>query len=253
MIHAVIIDDEKNNINNLDGLLQKHCPSVQVVAVAMNADEGKEIIFQHQPELVFLDIQMPGKNGFDLLQSLPQHDFEIIFVTAFDQYGIQAVKFSAIDYLLKPVNVEELKTAVEKVTEKSWKKKQNLQLENLLELLQHQQQKSEHRLALPTAKETRFVNPDQIFRCESSNAYTSFYLTDGAKIMVSKPIFEYEELLKDYGFIRCHQSHLVNKTKVKSWIKEDGGHLLLEDGSQVPVSRNKKETVAAALMSFGNQ
>jgi len=248
MISAIIIDDEKNNIDNLHGLLRKHCPVVEVVATAMNADEGREIILQHNPDLVFLDIQMPGKNGFDLLQSLPQHHFEVIFVTAFDQYGIQAVKFSAIDYLLKPVNIEELKIAVEKVAEKSKRKKENLQLENLLELLQNRKQKNEHRLALRTAKETRFVNVEQIIRCESSNVYTSFYLTDGQKIMVSKPIYEYEELLKDYGFIRCHQSHLVNKTKVKSWIKEDGSYLLLEDGSKIPVSRNKKDAVNEALL-----
>jgi len=247
MIRAVIIDDEKNNVENLQGLLKKHCPSVTIVATALNADEGKEKILQHDPDLIFLDIQMPGKNGFDLLQSLPQHDFEVIFVTAFDQYGIRAVKFSAIDYLLKPVNIDELKSAVQKAEEKSEKKKNNLQLENLLQLLQNRQQKTEHRLALATAKETRFVKPEQIIRCESSNVYTSFYLTDGKKIMVSKPIYEYEELLKDYSFIRCHQSHLVNTTKIKSWIKEDGDRLLLEDGSKIPVSRNKKEMVAEAL------
>jgi two-component system LytT family response regulator len=193
---------------------------------------------------------MPGKNGFDMLQLLPHHDFEIIFVTAFDQYGIQAVKFSAIDYLLKPVNIQELKIAVEKATVRSKQRKQNLQLENLLEQLQNREQKSEHRLALPSTKETRFVNLEQIIRCESSNTYSSFYLTDGQKIMVSKPIFEYEEMLKEYGFIRCHQSHLVNKTKVKSWVREDGGYLLLEDGSQIPVSRNKKESVAEVLLSL---
>lgn len=248
MINAVIIDDEKNNIDNLKGLLLKHCHQVKVVAEAMNADDSVNIISQYQPELIFLDIQMPGKNGFEMLQSLPNREFEIIFVTAFDQYGIQAIKFSAIDYLLKPVNIEELKTAVGKVAEKKKKENENLRLENLLQFLQNQQQKTQHRLALATAKETRFVNTDEIIRCESSNTYTSFYLTGGQKIVVSKPIFEYEELLKDYGFIRCHQSHLINKSKVKSWIKEDGGYLLLDDGSQIPISRNKKESVTEALM-----
>jgi two-component system LytT family response regulator len=250
MIRAVIVDDEKNNIDNLQRLLQKHCPQVEVAAFALSAADGAKVTSQHQPDLVFLDIQMPGKNGFEMLQSLSQHDFEIIFVTAFDQYGIQAVKFSAIDYLLKPVNADELKIAVEKAIVKSKQRKQNLQLENLLGLLQHRNVKTEHRLALPTAKETRFINPEQIIRCESSNSYTSFYLVDGQKIMVSKPIFEYEEMLKEYGFIRCHQSHLVNKAKVKSWVKEDGGYLLLEDGSQIPVSRNKKESVAEVLLSL---
>lgn len=246
MINAVIIDDEQNNIDNLKGLLLKHSPQVKVVAEAKNAEDGAQKISQHHPDLLFLDIQMPGKSGFEMLQSLSHHDFEIIFVTAFDQYGIQAIKFSAIDYLLKPVNIEELNTAVNKVIEKHKKRNENLRLENLLSLLH--QQKSQHRLALATAKETRFVSTDEIIRCESSNTYTSFYLTNGEKIVVSKPIFEYEELLKEYGFIRCHQSHLVNKMKVKSWIRKEGDQLLMEDNSQIPVSRNKKETVSEALM-----
>jgi two-component system LytT family response regulator len=250
MINAVIIDDEKNNISNLEGLLKKHCPQIEVKATATNADAGIEIILKHNPDLVFLDIQMPGKNGFEMLQDLPDHDLEVIFVTAFDNYGIQAVKFSALDYLLKPVNIKDLKAAVEKMMEKSSKKKQNLQLENLLELLQHKEQINEHRIALSTAKETRFINPAQIIRCESSNTYTHFYLADGQKIIVSRPIFEFEELLEDYGFIRSHQSHLVNKAFIKSWTKEDGDQLLLTDHSLIPISRNKKESVAKALTTL---
>jgi two-component system LytT family response regulator len=246
-VKAVIIDDEQNNIDNLSVLLQKHCPEVAIAATARNAAEGKAIILQQQPDLVFLDIQMPGKNGFDLLKSLPAATFEIIFVTAYDQYGIQAIKFSAIDYLLKPVNTEELKTAVNHVVRRSQKKKQNLQLENLMSLLQAQQNKEEHRIALTTLKETRFVYTKEIVHCIASNNYTSFYLTGGEKIIVSKPVYEYEEILGAYGFIRCHQSHLVNKKYIKSWLKEDGGYLLLQDGTQVPVSRNKKEQVKAEL------
>lgn len=247
MIRAVLIDDEQNNIDNLQYLLHRHCPEVQVLATARNAADGKTSILQCQPDLVFLDIQMPDKNGFELLQSLPGYRFEVIFVTAFDQYGIQAVKFAAIDYLLKPINTEELKTAVNKVAEKNRQQKQNGQIEYLLQLLQHQQQKEEHRIALPTTKETRFVRLQDITRCESVNNYTTFHFNNGEKLMVSKPIYEYEELLGDYGFIRCHQSHLVNKKYVKSWIREDGSYLLLEDGSQVPVSRQKKDTIKQEL------
>jgi two-component system LytT family response regulator len=247
MIDAVIIDDEQNNIDNLQYLLTRHCPQIQVVGTARNAVAGQTLIQQQQPTLLFLDIQMPEKNGFELLQSLPGYQFEVIFVTAFDQYGIQAVKFAAIDYLLKPINAEELKTAVNKVAEKNRQKKQNLQIENLLQLLQHQQQKEEHRIALPTAKETRFARPQDITRCESTNNYTTFYFSSGEKLMVSKPIYEYEELLNSYGFIRCHQSHLVNKRYIKSWIKEDGNYLLLEDGTQIPVSRQKKDTIKEQL------
>jgi two-component system LytT family response regulator len=246
-LSAVLIDDERNGIDNLRQLLQTYCPSVTVLATALNAEEGRQVILQHQPELVFLDIQMPGKSGFDLLQSLPRPNFEVIFVTAYDQYGIQAVKFAAVDYLLKPIDIAELEMAVQRATERSRLKKQNLQLENLIQLVQQQQHKEQHRIALPTLKETRFVYTRQIVRCESSNSYTSFVLDDGEKLLVSKPIFEYEEILKGYGFIRCHQSHLVNIRFVKSWVKEEGGYLLLENEEQVPVSKNKRETVKEAL------
>lgn len=245
MIKSIIIDDEKNNIDNLKSLLQKHCPQIAVTATAMNADNGRTVILKHEPDLVFLDIQMPVKNGFDLLKSLPKYDFEIIFVTAYDKYGIQAVKFAAIDYLLKPVNTAELIHAVKKVIDKNKVKKQNSQLENLVRLLQ--QQKADRRIALPSAKETRFVFPQEIMHCKSYNSYTHFHLNNGEQLMVSYPIFEYEALLKDYGFIRCHQSHLVNKKYVKSWIKEDGNYLVLSDGSQIPVSRQKQEGVKNIL------
>ncbi len=241
MIKTVIIDDEQNNVDNLSILLQKNCPQVEVLASALNADEGERIIHIHTPELIFLDIQMPEKNGFDMLTSLNMFDFEVIFVTAYDQYGIQAVKFSAIDYLLKPINIEDLKQAVQKATLKSAQKKHNLQLENLLNLIQQKQQKQFHRIALQSTKETRFVEPEKIMRCESSNNYTTFFLSNGEKIVTSKPIFEYEEMLQDYGFVRCHQTHLVNKIFIKSWIKEEGGYLLMEDNTQVPISRQKKE------------
>jgi two-component system, LytTR family, response regulator len=161
-IHAVIIDDEINNIENLSVILHKHCPEVMVLATALNAETGREIILKNQPELVFLDIQMPGKNGFDLLQSLREYSFEVVFVTAFDQYGLQAIKFAALDYLLKPIDVNELKRAVARAVERNQLKKQNLQLENLMKVLQQQQDKLVHRLALPTQKEVRFVITDQI-------------------------------------------------------------------------------------------
>jgi two-component system LytT family response regulator len=247
MMRAILIDDEKNNLDNLSRLLSQYCPDVQVEAVAMNAEAGRELIGQLHPDIVFLDIQMPGKSGLDLLRELPRLDFEIIFVTAFDQYGIQAVKFAAVDYLLKPVNVPELQEAVRKAAIRSREKKKNGQMENLLQLLQRQPFKDEHRIALTTLKETRFLYTRQIVRCESDNNYSHFFLDNGEKLLVSKPIYEYEALLKDYGFIRCHQSHLVNKKFIKSWVREDGGFLLLDNGTIVPVSRTKKEAVLEAL------
>jgi two-component system LytT family response regulator len=247
MIKAVIIDDEKNNIENIVSLLQKHKLPINVVGVATNADNGIETILATNPDLLFLDIQMPEKNGFDVLQALPHYQFEVIFVTAFDQYGIQAVKFSAIDYLLKPIDPEELKISIAKVEAKLNKRKENLQLENLMELIKDKDSRKEHKLALASTKEIRFVHTGDIIRCESSNAYTQFYFSDGKNMIVSKPIFEYEELLVDYDFIRCHQSHLVNKRFIKSLIKEDSGYLLMEDNTKIPISRNKKENVLKAL------
>lgn len=246
-VTAVIIDDEQNNIDNLSILLEQYCPQVKVQATATHADEGAFVIRQYHPDIVFLDIQMPGKNGFELLQSLSTHNFELVFVSAYDQYGIQAVKFAALDYLLKPINTEELKNAVQKAIYRSIEKKQNQKLENLLQLLQNQQQKELHRIGLTSARETRFIKPQDIIRCESSNNYTTFCIVGGERIMTSKPIFEYDEMLAGYDFIRCHQSHLVNKKHIKSWIKEDGGFLLMDDGAEVPVSRQKKDYVKGEL------
>ncbi|MCG2617070.1 LytTR family DNA-binding domain-containing protein [Terrimonas sp. NA20] len=242
---TVLIDDEKNNLDNLRQLLNAYCPSVQIVGAAINAAEGKKIIHEQKPDLLFLDIQMPQKTGFDLLRELDDYSFEVIFVTAYDHFAIQAVRFAAVDYLLKPVNIEELRAAVDRAESRGRQKKQNQQLENLLQLLH--QKKDEHRIALATLKETRFVNTRAIIRCESSNNYTSFFLKDGEKLIVSKPIYEFEEMLEGYGFLRPHQSHLVNRIYIKSLLKEDGGTLLLEDGSLVPVSRSKKEEVLRSL------
>jgi len=241
MITAVIIDDEQNNIDNLKSLLTKHCNEVEVSGTAMNAKEGREIISLNNPDIVFLDIQMPGETGFELLQSISKYSFEVIFVTAFDQYGIRAVKFAAIDYLLKPINIEELKIAVKKVIDKKEKSKQNNQLQNLMELLQENH--NEHRIALPSAHEIRYVKPSDIVRCESSNNYTTFYFASGEKLLMSKPIYFYEELLNEYNFIRCHQSHLVNKKFVTRFVKEDSGHLLLNDQMRVPISKSRKEKI----------
>jgi two-component system LytT family response regulator len=247
LISAVIIDDERNNIDNLSILLKEFFPELSIIGEATDAVYAEKLILQHKPDIVFLDIQMPEKSGFDLLTSLAVHDFELIFVTAFDQFGIQAVKFSAIDYLLKPVKAEELRKAVQKAISRRLEKKHNKQLENLLDVLQHQQLKDTHRIALPSSKETRFIKTNEIIRCESSNNYTTFFILNGESIITSKPIFEYEEILQVYGFIRCHQTHLVNKRYIKSLVKQDGGYLLLENGAKIPISRLKRELVKKEL------
>ena len=244
---AILIDDEPHNLSNLRSLLATYCPSVEVCAVALNAEEGKKALSKHQPDLLFLDIQMPEQDGFELLRSLNECDFEVIFVTAYDQYAIQAMRFSAVDYLLKPVAISELQNAVERATKQRALKVQNQQIGHLMRWLKAQSQQEELQIALSSWQETRFVKTSEIIRCESSNNYTTFFLTDGSALVVSKPIYEYDDLLSSHGFLRCHQSHLVNKTFIKSWKKDVGDVLLLTNGAQVPISRGKKDAIKKAL------
>lgn len=244
MLSAIIVDDEISNIENLTILLQKYCPKISVVATATNAEQGLLLIREVKPAILFLDIQMPGKDGFDLLKGITNPDFEVIFVTAYDQYAIQAIKFSAIDYLLKPVNINELVNAVDRAALTAEKKKHNERLENLISSISN---KSQLRIAIVTSKETLFLSPETILFCKSDNNYTSFYLKNGQKHISSKPIFEYEELLSPHRFIRCHQSYLVNSVFIKSWIKVDGDRLLMEGEHEIPVARNRKETVKEAI------
>ena len=244
---AILIDDEPHSLDNLQALLQTYCPQVTVSASALTAEVGKTLLYVHQPDLVFLDIQMPGQSGFDLLRSLPAYDFEVIIVTAYDQYAIQAMRLAAVDYLLKPVDITELQTAVDKAIKQRRLKTHNQQLTNLLALFRSRQINEEQRIALATAKETRLVKVGEIVRCESANNYTTFFLGDGDALLVCKPIYEYEELLQPHGFLRCHQSHLVNKQWIKSWKKDYGDFLLLTDGAEVPISRGKRETIKQAL------
>jgi two-component system LytT family response regulator len=245
-INCIIIDDEINNIEILSSLLTKNCDGISIVATALNADEGIELIEKHKPDLLFLDIQMPEKSGFDLLKALPQINFEIIFITAFDQYGIQAIKFSALDYLLKPVIIDELKLSVQKAREKIIAKQKNASIGNLLDYISSSP-KGTAKIALPTLTETRYVKVNDIVRCEASDNYTSFYLQSNEKILVCKTLKEYAELLGHHNFIRTHQSHLVNINFVKSLLKEDGGMLLLTNSDKIPISRQNKESVKVKL------
>lgn len=244
---ALLIDDEQHNLDNLRALLETYCPQVDVCAWALNAKSATSLLYKYQPDLVFLDIQMPEQNGFDWLRSLSSCDFDVVFVTAYDHYAIQALRFAALDYLLKPVSIDELQAAVVRAEKLHRLKEKNILLENLSQVLKSGQTFGDQRIALTSAKETRFAKISEIIRCESSNNYTIFYLEDGDILVVSKPIYLYNELLETHGFVRCHQSHLVNKIFIKSWKKEYGDFLLLTNGSEIPVSRNKKEELKKAL------
>jgi two-component system LytT family response regulator len=243
---ALIVDDEASNRENLQHLLQRYAPDVQVCALAENVDEAITAIRAHRPQLVFLDIQLHEQSGFDLLKQLDEINFEIIFVTAYDQYGIQAVKFAALDYLLKPIDIDELKLAVNKARNAIQQKQKNERLDYLLDYLKDDNQ-AKPRIALPMFGETRYVNINDIVRCEADNTYTRFMLTGGEEILVSKTLKEYADMLVNYGFLRTHQSHLVNMAHIKSWLREDGGSLLLIDQTKIPVSKLKREQVKGAL------
>jgi len=246
---AILIDDEISNLENLRTLLEKHCPQVTIAATAQNVSEAVNAIEKHLPDLVFLDIQMGDQTGFDVLKLIPSRNFEVIFVTAYDQYGIQAVKFAALDYLLKPIDIDELIHAVNKADQKLATQTQNSQIEFLLQQLK-KPEASASKIALQMQSETRYVALSEIIRCEADNTYTFFFLTNDEKILVSKSLKEYADLLQPNGFLRTHQSHLVNPAFVKSWLKEDGGILLLKSGEKIPVSKPNKETVKLALQRF---
>ncbi|QKJ32731.1 response regulator transcription factor [Mucilaginibacter mali] len=243
---ALIVDDEIANRENLRQLLRVYAPDVNICAEANDVDSALKAILQYRPQLVFLDIQLHAQSGFDLLKQLDEINFEIIFVTAYNQYGIQAVKFAALDYLLKPIDIDELKTAIDKARRAVSQKQKNERLNYLLEYLKDDNQ-TRPRIALPLFGETRYVNIHDIIRCEADNTYTRFVLNNGESIIVSKTLKEYADMLTGYGFLRCHQSHLVNTVFIKSWLREDGGSLLLTDNSKIPVSKLNREKVRDAL------
>lgn len=247
-MRAVLIDDEISNLENLGALLEKHCPQVTIASTAQTVAAAVDAIVNYSPDLVFLDIQMGERTGFDVLRLLPERNFEVIFVTAYDHYGIQAVKFAALDYLLKPIDIEELTIAVNKAKQKITKQTQSSQLDFLMQQLT-KPDVNESKIALQMQGEIRYVTLSEIVRCEADNTYTHFFLSNEEKLLVSKSLKEYADLLRPHGFLRTHQSHLVNPKYVKSWLKEDGGILLLLSGEKIPISKPNRDTVRQALQN----
>lgn len=248
-MRAVLIDDEISNLENLRILLEKHCPQITIIATAQSVGDAVDVIEKYVPDLVFLDIQMGDKTGFDVLKLLPTRNFDVVFVTAYDQYGIKAVKFAALDYLLKPIDIEELMNAVKKAEHKFTRQIQNSQLDFLLQQFK-KPEPTISKIALPMQSEIRYIALSEIVRCEADNTYTHFFLSSEEKIMISKSLKEYADLLCPNGFLRTHQSHLVNPKYVKSWLKEDGGILLLISGEKIPISKPNKDIVKQALQQL---
>jgi two-component system, LytTR family, response regulator len=240
MITAVIVDDEANNVASLKSLVQRFCTDVDIVGTADSAETALPLIQNEQPGLVFLDIEMPRGNGFDLLEKLMPVSFEVIFVTAFNEYAIKAFRYSALDYLLKPVNIEELKQAVTKAGERIQSRTTFRKIENLLANLP-QQGRSLKKIALPAGEGLVFEDVEQILRIEASANYTLVYTADKRKLMVTRSIGEIEELLPESDFCRIHNSHLINLNRIKKYFKGRGGYIEMEDGTTIEVSVRKKD------------
>lgn len=244
MIRVVIIDDEKSSRETIKFLLADYFPEVTVSAEAESVDDAVKIIEEQNPELVFLDIEIKGGTGLHVLQRLKKRDFKLIFITAFNDFAIKAIKFSAIDYILKPINEFEFKNGVERAILEIGKINNSSQTDTLFA---NQESTKERKLVLRTSQEIHIVNISEIVHCVSDNAYTTFRLNTGEKIVVSKGIGEYADLLAGFGFLRPHQSHLVNINYIKKLDKSDGGFLILKDKTQIPVSSRQKQQLIDLL------
>jgi len=249
MINTLIIEDEQKSRDVLLTIIAKNCPELVVVGTAGNVTEGVEKIKSLKPELVFLDITMPDGSGFDLLEKVQGYKFDLIFATASNSHAIRAFKYSACDYLLKPIDVEELKSAVSRVVQR---KKETPDMQNLNFLIQQLKRTDDtyQKITLPTGNAYEIVNLKDIVRCEADGSYTYFFLTDKRKLMVSASLKHYEELLPENDFIRAHHHNLINMNHVVRFLKEDGGYAIMSDGSKIEVSRRKKDQFMERLKNY---
>ena len=245
MIKAIIVDDEPYCCESLVTLLERYCPAVKVADICYSGETALTAIREQQPQIVFLDIEMPRMNGFEMLEKLPEINFEIIFTTSYDQYAIKAIRFSALDYLLKPIDREELQRAVQKVTQ-HLQHQLPQQLEILLQKIR-QPVSNIQKIALPTMEGLHMVPVNTIISCASDSNYTVLLLKNKQKLIVSRTLKEIEEMLEEYFFLRVHHSYIVNLNEVNKYIKGEGGYLIMSDDSTVDVSRSRKEMLLKRL------
>ncbi|TMI61286.1 MAG: response regulator transcription factor [Bacteroidetes bacterium] len=248
MLKAIIIDDEPYCCEILAAMLESDCPDAEVTSICSNASDGLTAIRQHSPDLVFLDVEMPKMNGFEMLEQLPAINFHLIFTTSYDQYALKAIRFSAIDYLLKPIDREELKKAVQKV-----KERQQVTIPQQLEILMEKLKQNSNpasKIALPTMEGLQMIPIETIVSCESDDNYTEIKLKGGKKLLVTRSLKEIEEILEQHSFIRVHRSYLVNLNEIEKYIKGEGGYLVMSDGTSIDVARNKKEILLKKLLPY---
>ena len=249
-IKTLLVDDELRGLTSLERLLQLNCPNVSVVCSCTGANEAKNKIAELQPDLVFLDIAMPGKTGFDLLKELPEINFEIIFVTAHNNYMIQAFHFSAVDYLLKPIEddllIEAVKRAGKRITEKTG----SGQIETLLHNMQYIEGTQKMKLCIPSLKGFQVIEIQDLIYCEASSNYTNFHFTSRPSICASKPIHEYEAILEECNFVRIHKSFMVNLHHIKEYVRGAGGAVIMSNGHEIEVSRRKKDILMTKMKIY---
>ena len=238
-LKAILVDDELNSLQNLQFKLQEYCPSVKVVAQTQNPEEAIRLIHQHKPDVIFLDIEMPRMSGFKMLEQIPEPDFEVIFITAYNHYAIHAIRISAFDYLVKPVAIDELQLTIERLgtfTVKKTKERAELLKKNLA----NPKSQEEH-TAIPTSDGLEFIQIKQIIRIESSSNYSKLVLQNGQQLLVTRQLKDFEELLQEYRFYRVHHSHLINLNYIAKYVRGDGGQITMRNGDIIDVSRRKKE------------
>lgn len=242
MIKAILIDDELHCLDTLSILLKEYCPGVQIIAQCRSANEGLQAIKKQKPDLIFLDIEMPGMNGFELLEHFTEISFAIIFTTSYDQYAIKAIRFSALDYLLKPIDPTELAIAVKKVEEQ-----RPLPVAEQFQMLLKRLQNNDHpfnKIAVPTVEGFEMIAADNVVRCEADDNYTHLFLKNKTKVTACRTLKEMEEQLRDFpSFVRVHHSYVVNLNEVTKYVRGEGGYLVMTDGSTVNVSRSRKEAL----------
>ena len=244
MLRAILIDDDQSNLSALSEKLLKHCPHVQVIGRCDNGEDGINAIDSEKPDVVFLDIEMPVMNGFVMLQQLKYRNFELVFVTAYDHYAIKAIKYSALDYLVKPVEIDDLKAAVTKAEANKNSRNSQLQMDLLLEHLNNKQPK---RLTIPTSDGLRFINIEDIVYLEASNNYTNIYLSTDQKLLVSRTLKDFEDILPSDTFLRIHHSTVINKYYVEKYIRGEGGQVVMRHGKVLDVSKRKKSEFLQAI------
>ncbi len=251
MYKIVIIDDEKNIQNSLKHIIEDYAEDVQIAGIAYNVKSGIETINEIKPDIVFLDIEMPDGTGFDLLTQLKNTNFSLIFCTAHDGFAIKAFKYNAIDYVLKPFDIQDVVSAVEKAKKNLNLKHKNTTIDYLLSDFKNPNNKNEN-LIIKTATDIYVVKISEIYNCESEKGYTTFKFKGDRKITVSKNLKEYEGILKNHNFIKTHQSHLVNISYIDRFHKKDGTYIVLKNGREIPISARKKEAVISVIENMLN-